>query len=54
MHPYIAAWVALAIGMVAILLWVSQDVGLLPGQLAALVAATIALAGGCAWIISWE
>lgn len=50
----IVAWIMLAIGMVAILLWASKDVGLLPGQLAALVAATILLAGACVWIISWE
>ena len=53
-HPMIVAWIMLAIGMVAILLWASKDVGLLPGQLAALVAATILLAGACVWIISWE
>ncbi len=53
-HPRIAAWVALAIGMVAILLWSAKDVGLLPSQLAALVVATILLAGLCVWIIGWE
>jgi len=29
-------------------------VDFLPGQWAALIAATIALAGLCVWIISWE
>ncbi len=53
-HPRIAAWVALAIGMVIILLWSAKDVGLLPSQMAALVVATILLAGLCVWIISWE
>ncbi|MCL5264112.1 MAG: hypothetical protein M1343_02755 [Chloroflexi bacterium] len=53
-HPFIVAWVALAIGMVAILLWASQGAGLLPNQLAAIVAATVVLAAGCVWIISWE
>jgi hypothetical protein len=53
-HPLIIAWIGLAIAMVAILLWASKDVGLLPGQLAALAVATIALAGACVWIISWE
>lgn len=53
-HPMIVAWIALAIGMVAIMLWASKDVGLLPGQLAALTVATILLAGACVWIISWE
>ncbi|MBI5649697.1 MAG: hypothetical protein HZC40_04505 [Chloroflexi bacterium] len=53
-HPKISAWVALAIGMVIILLWSAKDVGLLPTQLAALVVATILLAGLCVWIIGWE
>ncbi|MBI4675058.1 MAG: hypothetical protein HY741_25745 [Chloroflexi bacterium] len=53
-HPRITAWIVLAIGMVVILLWASKDVGLLPTQLAALVVATIALAGLCVWIIGWE
>ena len=53
-HPLIAAWVALAIGMVAILLYTSRDVGLQPSQTFAMVVATIALAGACVWIISWD
>jgi hypothetical protein len=53
-HPRIIAWLALAIGMVVILLWSAKDVGLLPSQLAALVVATILLAGLCVWIIGWE
>ncbi len=53
-HPRLAAWIALAIGMVIILLWSAKDVGLLPTQLAALVIATIVLAGLCVWIIGWE
>jgi len=53
-HPRLAAWIGLAIGMVVILLWSAKDVGLLPTQLAALVIATILLAGLCVWIIGWE
>jgi hypothetical protein len=53
-HPRLAAWGALAIGMVIILLWSAKDVGLLPTQLLALVIATILLAGLCVWIIGWE
>lgn len=53
-HPRLTAWIVLAIGMVIILLWASKDVGLLPTQLAALVVATIVLAGLCVWIIGWE
>ncbi len=53
-HPYIWAWVVLAIGMVAMLVWAAKDVGLLPSQMAALIVTTILLAGACIWIISWE
>ncbi len=53
-HPRLAAWAALAVGMVVILLWSAKDVGLLPTQLIALVVATILLAGLCVWIIGWE
>lgn len=53
-HPRITAWIALAIGMVLILLWASKDVGLLPTQLLALAVATVVLAGLCVWIIGWE
>ena len=53
-HPMIVAWVALAIGMVAILLYTSRDVGLQPSQTFAMVVATIALAGACVWIITWD
>lgn len=53
-HPYVTAWVALAVGMVVILLWSARNAGLLPGQMATLVIATILLAGACVWIISWE
>jgi hypothetical protein len=53
-HPRILAWVVLAIGMVAILLWSAKDVGLLPTQILALTIATIVLAGLCVWIIGWE
>jgi hypothetical protein len=54
-HPYLAAWIALAIGMVALLVWEARDVeGLQPGQWAALIVATILVAGACIWIISWD
>ncbi len=53
-HPRIVAWIALAIGMVVILLWAAKDVGLLPTQLLALSVATVVLAGLCVWIIGWE
>jgi len=53
-HPRLTAWIVLAIGMVVILIWSARDVGLLPGQWAALIVATIGLAGLCIWIIGWE
>jgi len=40
--------------MVAIITYEARDVGLLPGQWAALIIATVAVAGLCVWIISWE
>jgi hypothetical protein len=53
-HPRLTAWFVLAVGMVAILVWSARDVGLLPGQWAALIVATVGLAGLCVWIIGWE
>jgi MFS superfamily sulfate permease-like transporter len=53
-HPQLTAWAVLAVGMVIILLWSARDVGLLPGQWAALIVATILLAGLCVWIIGWN
>jgi len=53
-HPRLAAWLVLAVGMVVILVWSARDVGLLPAQWAALIVATIGLAGLCVWIIGWE
>jgi len=53
-HPRLTAWLVLAVGMVIILVWSARDVGLLPAQWAALIIATILLAGLCVWIIGWE
>jgi hypothetical protein len=53
-HPRLMAWAVLAVGMVAILIWSAKDVGLLLRQWAALIVATIGLAGLCVWIIGWE
>jgi predicted tellurium resistance membrane protein TerC len=53
-HPRLTMWAVLALGMVVILVWSAKDVGLLPGQWAALVVATILLAGLCVWIIGWD
>lgn len=53
-HPMLVAWAVLAVGMVAMLLYAAKDVALLPTQLAALVIATVLLAGACVWILTWE
>ena len=53
-HPRLAMWAVLAVGMVIILIWAAKDVGLLLGQWAALIVATILLAGLCAWIVGWD
>ncbi|MGC9521182.1 MAG: hypothetical protein ACP5HG_04795 [Anaerolineae bacterium] len=53
-HPQWTSWIVLAVGMVAILVWSARDVGLLPGQWAALIIATILVAGLAVWIIGWE
>jgi hypothetical protein len=54
LHPRLAAWLALAVGMVIMVVLSARDVGLLPGQMLALIVATIGLAGLCVWIIGWE
>jgi hypothetical protein len=53
-RPRLAAWIALAVGMVIILIIAARDVGLLWNQWLFLILATIGLAGLCVWIIGWE
>ncbi len=53
-HPRFSAWVVLAAGMVALLVYEARNVGLLPTQWIALIVATVLVAGACIWIISWE
>jgi hypothetical protein len=53
-HPKLAAWVALGIGMVIVLIVAARDVGLTWSQWLFLIFATIGLAGLCVWIIGWE
>ena len=52
-HPNLTAWIALAIGMVAILVWEARDVGLEGVQWFWLILVTVLVAGACIWIISW-
>jgi hypothetical protein len=53
-HQVLSNWAVLAVGMLVILFISARHVGFEPTQWLALMGATIALAGLCAWIISWE
>jgi hypothetical protein len=53
-HPNLISWLVLAIGMVIIVLIAARNVGFNSSQWAALIMATIGLAGLCVWIVSWE
>jgi len=53
-HPKLSAWLVLATGMVAIIVYEARDVGLLVGQWIALIIATVSVAALCVWIIGWE
>lgn len=52
-HPYLSAWVVLALGMVLILVYEAQNVGLEGSQWFWLITITVLVAGACIWIISW-
>ncbi|MGD8473932.1 MAG: hypothetical protein PVH59_07390 [Anaerolineae bacterium] len=53
-HPRLTAWAVLAVGMVIILILSARNVGLEAMQWAALIVATVLLAGLCVWIIGWD
>lgn len=53
-HPNLVSWAVLAVSMVIVLLLAARQVGFSTTQWAALITATVALAGLCAWIIGWE
>jgi hypothetical protein len=53
-HPNLVSWAVLAAAMVIVLWLAARDVGFQPTQWLALIGATVALAGACVWIISWE
>jgi hypothetical protein len=53
-HPRLTAWIVLAVGMNAMVVYEARSVGLLAGQWAALIIATTLVAGLCVWIIGWE
>lgn len=52
-HSSLTAWIVLALGMNAILIFEARDVGLLPMQWFWLILITTLVAGACIWIISW-
>lgn len=52
-HPNLTAWLVLAAGMVAILVFEARKVGLTGSQWFWLITITILVAGACIWIISW-
>lgn len=53
-YPVLSNWLALAVGMVIVLVFSAWNVGFEPRQWAAVIGATVVLAGLCAWIINWE
>src|SRR5262245_4037323 len=53
-HPRLAAWIVLSVGMIILLVVEARDVGLLATQWLALMVACVLVAGLCVWIISWE
>ncbi len=53
-YPRITAWIVLAVGCIALLVYEARDVGLTAGNWIALIVATVAVAGLCIWIVSWE
>ena len=52
-HPALTAFLVLATGMVAIILYEARDVGLGGSQWFWLIVITILVAALCIWIISW-
>jgi hypothetical protein len=52
--PRITAWIVLSLGCIILLVYEARDVGLTTGNWISLIVATIAVAGLCIWIISWE
>ncbi|NLE53216.1 MAG: hypothetical protein GX613_17605 [Chloroflexi bacterium] len=52
--PRLSAWIVLSVGCIALLVYEARDVGLTATNWVALIVATIAVAGLCIWIVSWE
>jgi hypothetical protein len=52
--PRVTAWIVLSVGCIALLVYEARDVGLTTGNWIALILATVAVAGLCILIVSWE
>ncbi|MBN2303105.1 MAG: hypothetical protein JXQ72_01430 [Anaerolineae bacterium] len=52
--PRVTAWIVLSVGCVALLAYEARDVGLTTGNWIALILATVAVAGLCIVIVSWD
>lgn len=52
-HSSLAAWIVLALGMNAILIYEARDVGLESMQWFWLILITTLVAGACIWIVGW-
>jgi K+ transporter len=52
--PRVTAWIILSLGCTGLLIYEARDVGLTAGNWIALIVATVAVAGLCIWIVSWE
>lgn len=53
-YPRISAWVVLSVGMLGLLYYEAQDVGLTTRNWIALTIASLFVAGLSIWIVSWE
>lgn len=53
-YPRISAWIVLSVGVVGLLVYEAQDVGLTTRNWIALIVASVVVSGLCIWIVSWE
>jgi hypothetical protein len=53
-HPDLSTWALLSLGFLLVFVYSARDVALRPTQAAALGLMTVAVAGVCALIVSWE
>jgi hypothetical protein len=53
-HVTLSIWLVLALGMVVIVLVAMRGQELSAAESGCMVGGAVLLAGGCAWILSWE